>query len=69
LAGLVVEIWRRFWLALCNSGNTAGSRDRVIGYGAWMFGQAAYQGTERVEFPNGRAAGVFHPGNAPLLSG
>jgi MEMO1 family protein len=24
-------------LALCNSGDTAGSRDRVVGYGAWMF--------------------------------
>ena len=22
-------------------GNTAGSRDRVVGYGAWMFGEAA----------------------------
>jgi AmmeMemoRadiSam system protein B len=24
-------------LALCNSGDTAGSRDSVVGYGAWMF--------------------------------
>jgi AmmeMemoRadiSam system protein B len=24
-------------LALCNSGDTTGSRDRVVGYGAWMF--------------------------------
>jgi AmmeMemoRadiSam system protein B len=24
-------------LALCNSGDTAGSRDRVVGYGAWAF--------------------------------
>jgi AmmeMemoRadiSam system protein B len=24
-------------LALCNSGDTAGPRDRVVGYGAWMF--------------------------------
>jgi AmmeMemoRadiSam system protein B len=23
-------------LSLCNSGDTAGSRDRVVGYGAWM---------------------------------
>jgi hypothetical protein len=27
--------------ALCNSGDTAGSRDRVVGYGAWTFGEAA----------------------------
>ena len=25
-------------LALCNSGDTAGPRDRVVGYGAWAFG-------------------------------
>jgi AmmeMemoRadiSam system protein B len=25
-------------LALCNSGDTAGSRDEVVGYGAWRFG-------------------------------
>jgi AmmeMemoRadiSam system protein B len=24
-------------LSLCNSGDTAGGRDRVVGYGAWMF--------------------------------
>ena len=24
-------------LELCNSGDTAGSRDRVVGYGAWLF--------------------------------
>jgi AmmeMemoRadiSam system protein B len=24
-------------LALCNSGDTAGSRDSVVGYGAWAF--------------------------------
>jgi len=28
-------------LALCNSGDTAGSRDRVVGYGAWMFARTA----------------------------
>jgi MEMO1 family protein len=26
-------------LALANSGDTAGSRDRVVGYGAWMFAE------------------------------
>jgi MEMO1 family protein len=25
-------------LSLCNSGDTAGPRDRVVGYGAWAFG-------------------------------
>jgi MEMO1 family protein len=41
LAGLLVEAERRGLkvqrLSLCNSGDTAGSRDRVVGYGAWMF--------------------------------
>jgi MEMO1 family protein len=41
VAGLLVEAGRRRLtarrLALCNSGDTAGPRDRVVGYGAWMF--------------------------------
>jgi len=41
LAGLLVEAERQGLraerLALCNSGDTAGPRDRVVGYGAWMF--------------------------------
>jgi MEMO1 family protein len=41
VAGLLVEADRRALtarrLALCNSGDTAGPRDRVVGYGAWMF--------------------------------
>ena len=45
VAGLLIETRRRglggYRLALCNSGDTAGSRDRVVGYGAWMFGEAA----------------------------
>jgi AmmeMemoRadiSam system protein B len=28
-------------LGLCNSGDTAGPRDRVVGYGAWAFAPAA----------------------------
>jgi AmmeMemoRadiSam system protein B len=40
VAGLLVETSRRRLapqrLSLCNSGDTAGSRDRVVGYGAWM---------------------------------
>ena len=43
VAGLLIETRRRglggYRLALCNSGDTAGSRDRVVGYGAWMFGE------------------------------
>jgi MEMO1 family protein len=27
-------------LALCNSGDTAGPRDRVVGYGAWAFAES-----------------------------
>jgi len=45
VAGLLIETQHRglgaYRLALCNSGDTAGSRDRVVGYGAWMFGEAA----------------------------
>jgi MEMO1 family protein len=41
VAGLLDQAGRRSLkaqrLALCNSGDTAGSRDRVVGYGAWMF--------------------------------
>jgi AmmeMemoRadiSam system protein B len=39
IAGLLIEAGRRGLrarrLALCNSGDTAGSRDRVVGYGSW----------------------------------
>jgi MEMO1 family protein len=45
IAGLLVEAQRRGLraqrLELCNSGDTAGSLDRVVGYGAWMFGETA----------------------------
>ena len=41
IAGLLVQAGQRGLkaerLALCNSGDTAGSRDRVVGYGAWAF--------------------------------
>ena len=41
VAGLLIEAVRRGLkaqrLSLCNSGDTAGARDRVVGYGAWMF--------------------------------
>ena len=44
VAGLLIETQRRGLeaarLFLCNSGDMAGSRDRVVGYGAWMFGEA-----------------------------
>ena len=43
VAGLLIEAGRRGFkahrLSLCNSGDTAGSRDRVVGYGAWAFAQ------------------------------
>jgi MEMO1 family protein len=42
IAGLLIEANRHNLkarrLALCNSGDTAGPRDQVVGYGAWMFG-------------------------------
>ena len=41
VAGLLKETQRRELeasrLSLCNSGDTAGECDRVVGYGAWMF--------------------------------
>jgi len=50
VAGLLVEADRRRLtarrLALCNSGDTAGPRNRVVGYGAWI-----WQGTPRDQFP------------------
>ena len=43
IAGLLIETTRRglkaIRLSLCNSGDTSGSRDRVVGYGAWMFAE------------------------------
>jgi len=45
VAGLMVEAGRRGFkahrLSLCSSGDAAGSRDRVVGYGAWMFAETA----------------------------
>jgi AmmeMemoRadiSam system protein B len=45
IAGLLTETVRRGLnarrLALCNSGDTAGSRDSVVGYGAWIFEHAS----------------------------
>ena len=42
IAGLLIEANRRNLkarrLSLCNSGDTAGPRDQVVGYGAWLFG-------------------------------
>jgi MEMO1 family protein len=52
VAGLLVEADRRGLaarrLALCNSGDTAGPRDRVVGYGAWI-----WEETPRDELPQG----------------
>jgi AmmeMemoRadiSam system protein B len=45
VSGLLIEASRRGLtagrLAMCNSGDTAGSRDSVVGYGAWMFASGA----------------------------
>ena len=42
IAGLLIEADRHKLkarrLSLCNSGDTAGQRDQVVGYGAWIFG-------------------------------
>jgi len=48
IAGLVAEAGRRSLrvtrLDLRNSGDTAGPRDGVVGYGAWGFGEAGAKG-------------------------
>ncbi len=45
VAGLLLEAGRHglkaHRLSLSNSGDTAGARDRVVGYGAWMFAQTS----------------------------
>ena len=45
VSGLLIETVRRGLaarrLALCNSGDTAGPRNRVVGYGAWAFHESA----------------------------
>ena len=47
VAGLLIEAESRGLkarrLSLCNSGDTAGSRDRVVGYGAWVFAQTDHK--------------------------
>lgn len=50
VAGLLLEARRPLTaqrLLLCNLGDTAGSRDRVVGYGAWMIEQAGRPGIPR----------------------
>jgi hypothetical protein len=46
IAGLLSAAARRGLgierLALCNSGDTAGPRDRVVGYGAWALGEVRH---------------------------
>jgi AmmeMemoRadiSam system protein B len=48
VAGLLVEASRRRLaarrIALCNSGDTAGGRGRVVGYGAWIVEDSAAAG-------------------------
>lgn len=45
-------------VALCNSGDTAGDKNRVVGYGAWVFrpGKAAEEQPEKSETPAGELA-------------
>jgi AmmeMemoRadiSam system protein B len=45
IAGLLIEAERHGLrargLALCNSGDSSGDRDRVVGYGSWCFAEAS----------------------------
>jgi AmmeMemoRadiSam system protein B len=47
VAGLLIAAESRGFkarrLSLCNSGDTAGPRDRVVGYGAWVFAQIEHE--------------------------
>ena len=51
IAGLLIEAQRRGLqarpLCVCNSGDTAGYRDRVVGDGAWAFEEAPRQRCRR----------------------
>ncbi len=35
-----IQGWKIQRLGLCNSGDTAGSKDRVVGYGAWALSES-----------------------------
>jgi len=37
-----IQGWKIQRLGLCNSGDTAGSKDRVVGYGAWALSETVY---------------------------
>jgi AmmeMemoRadiSam system protein B len=60
IAGLLQAAARRNMraqrLALCNSGDSAGSRDRVVGYGAWAFGSGGGGFAPRRRGMNGHAS-------------
>jgi MEMO1 family protein len=65
IAGLLIECARHGLagrrLALANSGDTAGSRDRVVGYGAWAWdapGEAVYPSRNPSRPPPGKAASL-----------
>ncbi|MCP5055381.1 MAG: AmmeMemoRadiSam system protein B [bacterium] len=56
-------------LDLRNSGDTAGPRDEVVGYGAWAFTQADEASTDRILLEVARRAvefGVLEEGSLPL---
>ena len=65
IAGLLIECARHGLgarrLALANSGDTAGSRDRVVGYGAWAWdapGAEVYSSRSPSRPPPGKAASL-----------
>ncbi len=59
VGGLLQETARRGitarQLALCNSGDTAGSRDSVVGYGAWRFDEQHVTGDSKYRSAASRA--------------
>jgi MEMO1 family protein len=65
IAGLLIECARHGLgarrLALANSGDTAGTRDRVVGYGAWAWdapGETVYPSRNPTRPPPGKAASL-----------
>jgi MEMO1 family protein len=61
IAGLLHEAVRRGLTvqrrALCNSGDTAGDHDQVVGYGAWAFAEPAFRHFVRIA-PRAEAVGL-----------
>jgi MEMO1 family protein len=72
LNGFLLEAQRRGLkgrlLNLCNSGDTAGPRERVVGYGALAFADQLSPGSTLLAIARGRIASCLHLGNEPAFT-